>query len=41
MTLKSSGPGSEVNAISLVQRLKQPKASYTPGANNAFGCFKR
>ncbi|MEY3116752.1 MAG: hypothetical protein RL629_571, partial [Pseudomonadota bacterium] len=35
MTLKSSGPDSEVNAISLVQRLKQPKALLAPGVYDA------
>jgi len=39
MTLKSSGPGSEVNAISLVQRLKQPKALLAPGVYDALSAL--
>ncbi|MEY4155040.1 MAG: hypothetical protein RLZZ278_1888, partial [Pseudomonadota bacterium] len=35
MTLKASGPDSEVKAISLVQRLKQAKALLAPGVYDA------
>jgi 2-methylisocitrate lyase-like PEP mutase family enzyme len=39
MTLKSSGPDSEVNAISLVQRLKQAKALLAPGVYDALSAL--
>ena len=39
MTLKASGQDSEVKAISLVQRLKQPKALLAPGVYDALSAL--
>ena len=39
MTLKASGPDSEVKAISLVQRLKQAKALLAPGVYDALSAL--